>query len=49
MIEEKKALTRHIDIPGMEQVKNYIIDGGYEGLKNAFAKTPAEIVAEVKK
>ena len=49
MIEQKKALTRHIDIAGMEQVKNYISDGGYEGLKNAFAKTPAEIVAEVKK
>jgi len=49
MIEEKKILTRHLGVPGMEKVENYIKDGGYEGLKKAFTLKPQEIVEEVKR
>jgi NADH-quinone oxidoreductase F subunit len=49
MIEEKKVLTRHTGIEGMDKVENYINAGGYEGLKKALSKKPAEIVDEVKK
>lgn len=49
MIEEKRVLTRHVGVAGMEKIENYIKDGGYQGLKNAFTKKPIEIVDEVKK
>ena len=49
MIEEKKVLTRHNGDSEMEKVENYIKDGGFEGLKNAFERQPEEIVEEVKK
>ena len=49
MIEEKKVLTRHVGVPGMEKVENYIKDGGYEGLKNALERKPEDIIDEVKK
>ena len=49
MIEEKKVLTRHVDVADMGKVKNYVQDEGYEGLKNAFEKKPEEIINEVKK
>jgi NADH:ubiquinone oxidoreductase subunit F (NADH-binding) len=49
MIEEKKILTRHDGVVGMEKVENYVSDGGYIGLKKALEKTPAELVEDVKK
>ena len=49
MIEEKKVLTRHVGVPGMDNIENYVKDGGYEGLKLAFDKKPQDIVEEVKK
>ncbi len=49
MIEEKKVLTRHVGVPGMDKVENYVNDGGYNGLKKAFTMKPEEIVEEVKK
>ncbi len=49
MIQEKKVLTRHVNVPGMDRVENYLKAGGYEGLKAAFNKKPQEIVDEVKK
>lgn len=48
MIEEKKLLTRHVGVSGMEKVENYMSDGGYIGLKKALEKKPEEIVEEVK-
>ena len=35
MIEEKKILTRHDGVAGMEKVENYACDGGFIGLKKA--------------
>ncbi|HDP97997.1 MAG TPA: NADH oxidoreductase (quinone) subunit F [bacterium] len=49
MIQETKVLTRHENVSGMEEVENYIRDGGYEGLKKALTMLPQEIVEEVKK
>jgi NADH-quinone oxidoreductase subunit F len=49
MIEEKKVLTRHAGVDGMDVVETYQKDGGYEGLKNALDKTPQEIIEDVKK
>ena len=49
MIEEKKVLMRHVGVPGMEKVENYVKDGGYAGLKKAFAMKPTDIIEEVKK
>ncbi|MBN2012206.1 NADH-quinone oxidoreductase subunit NuoF [candidate division KSB1 bacterium] len=49
MIEEKKVLTRHVGVPGMEKVDAYMNDGGYKGLKNALDKKPQDIIEEVKK
>ncbi len=49
MIEEKKILTRHVGVPGMDKLENYERDGGYEGLKNALSKKPEEIIEEIKK
>lgn len=49
MIEEKKILTRHVGVDGMETVDNYLRDGGYEGLKKALTMKPADIVDEVKR
>ncbi len=49
MIAETKILTRHVGVPGMEKVENYIKDGGYEGLKKAFTMKPQDIVEEVKR
>ncbi len=48
MIEEKKLLTRHVGVSGMEKVENYMNDGGYIGLKKALEKKPEEIVEEVR-
>ena len=49
MIEEKKILTRHVGVAGMENVNNYIRDGGYIGLKKVIDKPPQDFVEEVKK
>lgn len=49
MIEEKKMLTRHVGVTGMEKVDNYIRDGGYIGLKKIIEKPPQDFVEEVKK
>ncbi len=49
MIEQKKILTRHVGVKGMEEVENYERDGGYIGLKKALEKTPQEFVEEAKK
>ena len=49
MIEEKKVLTRHVGVAGMEKVENYLKDGGYEGLKKALAQKPEQAIDEVKK
>ena len=49
MIEEKKVLTRHVGITGMDKVENYVKEGGYDGLKKALEMKPHEIIDEVKK
>lgn len=49
MIEEKKVLTRHVGVSGMEKVDNYVNDGGYKGLEIALTRKPEEIIEEVKK
>jgi len=49
MISEKKVLTRHAEVAGMEIIDNYKNDGGYQGLENALKRKPADIVEEVKK
>lgn len=49
MIEEKKVLTRHVGVSGMDKVEPYISDGGYIGLKKALSKNPQEFIEEVKK
>ncbi|HEX9971157.1 MAG TPA: NADH-quinone oxidoreductase subunit NuoF [bacterium] len=49
MIQEKKMLTRHVSVTGMEKVDNYIRDGGYIGLKKVIEKSPQDFVEEVKK
>ena len=42
MIEEKKVLTRHHGVAGMEGVDDYLNDGGYIGLRKALEKKPEE-------
>lgn len=49
MIEEKKILTRHVGVTGMEKVDNYMKDGGYIGLKKVLENPPQVFVEEVKK
>jgi NADH-quinone oxidoreductase F subunit len=49
MIAEKKVLTKHVGVKGMELVENYKKDGGYKGLETALQKQPKEIIEEVKK
>lgn len=49
MIEEKKVLTRHVGIAGMDTVENYVKAGGYDGLKKALEMKPQDIIDEVKK
>ncbi|MBN1155891.1 NADH-quinone oxidoreductase subunit NuoF [candidate division KSB1 bacterium] len=48
-MSEKKALTRHADVPGMDVIDHYIKDGGYQGLEKALKRVPQDIVEEVKK
>ena len=49
MIEEKRVLTRHAGVGGMDNVEKYTVAGGYTGLKNALSRQPQEVIEEVKK
>lgn len=49
MISEKKELTRHANVSGMDVIENYINDGGYQGLEKALKLKPQDIIDEVKK
>ena len=42
------VLLRHRDIPNLRKLDVYRQNGGYEGLKNALAMTPAEVIDVVK-
>ncbi|MCB0995476.1 MAG: NADH-quinone oxidoreductase subunit NuoF [Acidimicrobiales bacterium] len=41
-------VTRRFDVPDAHTLQGYLATGGYEGLKKALEKTPAEVSDEVK-
>jgi NADH-quinone oxidoreductase subunit F len=46
---ERKILTEHLDVPGIETLEVYVAHGGYAAARKALTEmTPAEVEAEVK-
>src|SRR5574344_2561921 len=47
---ERRVLLRHIDAPGYTpDLDCYLRNGGYETLKKAVTRAPADLIEEVKK